>query len=378
MRNSGGRPPAAYSVVDPPCFHKPKTYVRIHQEDSPFRCAVPVSPAGPRASASSAFRLLLVLVPLFLLRACVITYVPPGPDRHAADRLRAEQGPAEEARAARLPPGDRGYETVHTFPRDIQVVEFTNDPSERGAGATGRSAAIKVPTVDGYPVDVDVTVLYRIADPYQVVSRFGFGRPTRRRSSSASPIRWSSSTWASCAPRSSTASSGSHKVQRPQARAARSASRANGLLLADVLIRQYDYPETFQSLTEQKKIQDQSVLANREFAKQAEVADAAQPDEGRGAEPDQRAGPPSSTRRSPGSAPARTSTSARSAPRPTCWSRAAEAERHRADQPRPGRRRLGQAAAAAPRPGAAQQHQGSDLHQRGPDRPRQDRRASEP
>jgi hypothetical protein len=45
----------------------------------------------------------------------------------------------------------------------------------------------------------------------------------------------------------------------------------NGLVLTDVLIRQYDYPQTFQTLTEQKKIQDQSVLANRELAKQAEV-----------------------------------------------------------------------------------------------------------
>jgi regulator of protease activity HflC (stomatin/prohibitin superfamily) len=45
----------------------------------------------------------------------------------------------------------------------------------------------------------------------------------------------------------------------------------NGLELADVLIRQYDYPPTFQTLTEQKKIQDQSVLANQEVAKQNEV-----------------------------------------------------------------------------------------------------------
>jgi len=35
--------------------------------------------------------------------------------------------------------------------------------------------------------------------------------------------------------------------------------------------RQYDYPETFQTLTEQKKIQDQSVLTNIALAKQAEV-----------------------------------------------------------------------------------------------------------
>ena len=46
---------------------------------------------------------------------------------------------------------------------------------------------------------------------------------------------------------------------------------ANGLELTDVVIRQYDYPQTFQTLTEQKKIQDQKVLANRELAKQEEV-----------------------------------------------------------------------------------------------------------
>ncbi len=45
----------------------------------------------------------------------------------------------------------------------------------------------------------------------------------------------------------------------------------NGLELADVLIRQYDYPSTFQALTEQKKIQDQSVLTNKALGKQAEV-----------------------------------------------------------------------------------------------------------
>ncbi len=45
----------------------------------------------------------------------------------------------------------------------------------------------------------------------------------------------------------------------------------NGLALVDVLLRQYDYPETFQALTEQKKLQDQSVLANRAFVKQDEV-----------------------------------------------------------------------------------------------------------
>src|SRR6185436_15906568 len=45
----------------------------------------------------------------------------------------------------------------------------------------------------------------------------------------------------------------------------------NGLQLADIVVRQYDYPATFQKLTEQKKIQDQSAIANRALTKQAEV-----------------------------------------------------------------------------------------------------------
>ena len=49
-----------------------------------------------------------------------------------------------------------GYETVRTFRRDVQAVEFTNDASERGTDHRTMSA-INVPTVDGYPVALDVT-----------------------------------------------------------------------------------------------------------------------------------------------------------------------------------------------------------------------------
>jgi regulator of protease activity HflC (stomatin/prohibitin superfamily) len=63
---------------------------------------------------------------------------------------------------------------VRTFPRNVQAIEFTNDASERGADHR-TIAAVNVPTVDGYPITVDVTVLYRVTDPFLVVSRFGFG-----------------------------------------------------------------------------------------------------------------------------------------------------------------------------------------------------------
>jgi regulator of protease activity HflC (stomatin/prohibitin superfamily) len=215
------------------------------------------------------WRILLVVVPLILLRACLVTYVPP-------DRIGMRQiafGPGKGLQKEPVYAGYRrqisGYEQVRTFPRNMQAVEFTNNPAETGAG-TRRIAAIKVPTVDGYPVDVDVTVLYRIADPYKVVSKFGFGNAYEE----AVVIRFTDPLVKQfLGELLAEQFYGEARLVRVAALKAALAQSfaANGIELADVLIRQYDYPDTFQALTEQKKIQDQSVLANREFKKQAEV-----------------------------------------------------------------------------------------------------------
>ncbi len=215
------------------------------------------------------FRLLLLLVPVFFLRACVLTYVPP-------DMVGVRQvsyGPGKGLRKKPVESGYThevsGYERVHTFPREIQVVEFTNSSLEAASGHR-QLPAIKVPTVDGYPVDVDLTVLYRLSDPYKVASRFGFGRAYEE----AVVVRFTDPLVKQFLG-NLRAEQFYHDARLAQVKALRNelAKRfgANGLVLTDVLIRQYDYPETFQSLTEQKKIQDQSVLANRELAKQAEV-----------------------------------------------------------------------------------------------------------
>jgi regulator of protease activity HflC (stomatin/prohibitin superfamily) len=214
-------------------------------------------------------RLLLVLVPVFLLRSCVFTYVAPG----EIGVRQIAYGPSKGLQKEIVRPGYRreitSYEKVHVFPRDIQAVEFTNHPSERGAGQVQRPA-VKIPTVDGYPVDVDVTVLYRVADPYKLASQFGFGRAYEEsvvvRFTDPLVKRYLGEL---------RAEQFYHEQRLAQVNALKRdlAQRfvTNGLFLTDVLIRQYDYPETFQTLTEQKKIQDQTVLANREFTKQAEV-----------------------------------------------------------------------------------------------------------
>ena len=210
-----------------------------------------------------------VLLLILLLRACTLTYVPP-------DQIGVRQvsfGLSKGLQKEPVKPGYRreiaGVETVHTFPRDIQVVEFTNNESETGAGHQ-KIGAIKVPTVDGYPVDLDVTVLYRIQDPFKVASKFGFGTGYEQSVviNFTDPLvkqylgeLLAEQFYSGARPA---------RVEALK-RELTKRFEANGLKLYDVLVRQYDYPATFQALTEQKKIQDQSVLSNRELAKQAEV-----------------------------------------------------------------------------------------------------------
>jgi regulator of protease activity HflC (stomatin/prohibitin superfamily) len=130
--------------------------------------------------------------------------------------------------------------------------------------------AIKVPTVDGYPVQLDITVIYRIADPYLVFSKFGFGRAYE----DSVVVRFTDPTV-----KQYLGELRAEEFYREERLAKVSALKKelaeifaeNGLELADVLVRQYDYPDTFQALTEQKKIQDQAALANQALAKQAEV-----------------------------------------------------------------------------------------------------------
>src|SRR5690348_15194842 len=78
------------------------------------------------------FKVLLVLSPLLFLRGCLITYVSP-------DQIGLRQiafGPNKGLQKTLVSAGYRrqirGYETIRTFPRDLQIIDFTNNPAERG------------------------------------------------------------------------------------------------------------------------------------------------------------------------------------------------------------------------------------------------------
>ena len=66
-------------------------------------------------------------------------------------------------------------EEMYVFPKDLQVLELEGAREEEGHAFPGGRAA-HIQTSDGFFVDVDVTILYKIADPYLVFTRLGTGR----------------------------------------------------------------------------------------------------------------------------------------------------------------------------------------------------------
>ncbi|MBN1587822.1 MAG: SPFH domain-containing protein [Candidatus Omnitrophica bacterium] len=68
-----------------------------------------------------------------------------------------------------------GIHTMHRFPKNTQVVELTDYPGEKPFRRRVEKSA-HIQTSDGFYVDVDVSILYRITDPYKVITTVGPGR----------------------------------------------------------------------------------------------------------------------------------------------------------------------------------------------------------
>ena len=67
-----------------------------------------------------------------------------------------------------------GLQQMHRLPKDIQVLELTSYP-KTASGFSRREKAAHIQTSDGFFVDVDVSILYRIVDPYKVFTTIGPG-----------------------------------------------------------------------------------------------------------------------------------------------------------------------------------------------------------
>ena len=155
-----------------------------------------------------------------------------------------------------------GYEQLHIFRRDVQTLELNDDPVV-GVKHAYHAPSIRIQTSEGYQVTVDVTVAYRITDPYKVITTVGPGKLYET---------------SVVAPRSDThlrQTLGKLNAEQFYENTARieAAQEARDLLTTDlekhgiqvwnVMVRHYTYDSRYQQLIEQRKIQDQTVFKNK-------------------------------------------------------------------------------------------------------------------
>jgi len=237
------------------------------------RVRIPVLGGGARKLVLGAGAGLLLLLVLF---ASFTTYVEPEELAVRQVFLKLPFGPEMGIQSQIYGPGIYfivpGYERLHLFPRDMQLIEL-NDHLTESSMAASSAPSIRIQTSEGYQVTVDVTVAYRIVDPVALIKAVGPGRlyesqlvlPRADRYLRQSLGELNAEDFYAGKKRQAKAQYARELLTKDLATA--------GIQVWNVMVRHYSYDERYQEAIEQRKIQDQTVFKNRAdaFAKAQEA-----------------------------------------------------------------------------------------------------------
>ncbi len=162
-----------------------------------------------------------------------------------------------------------GTERMHVFSTDVQLLNLTNDANERRKEDKRITPALNIQTSEGYTVSVDLSVLYRIDDPYRVLTGIGPGRLYED---------------SLVIPRSEQilrkllGELDAEQFYDPNKRISRVRKALeelnaelvpNGIRVVQIFARRFAYDARYQTAIEQRKIQDQTVFKNKAEAEMA-------------------------------------------------------------------------------------------------------------
>lgn len=161
--------------------------------------------------------------------------------------------------------------TIHRFPEAVQSLEMSASDAEITTNYEDvrRVPPIEVDTSDGSKVKVDVSILYRIFDPYAVMTKIG---PRRLFEDSAVIPK------AVLALKKNLGKLLAEDFYHESKRVSRCVEARDELntLLKDVgisvdyvLVRQYSYERGYQAQIEERKVKDQLVFTNRSIGEAA-------------------------------------------------------------------------------------------------------------
>jgi regulator of protease activity HflC (stomatin/prohibitin superfamily) len=162
-----------------------------------------------------------------------------------------------------------GTERMYVFPADVQLLNLTNDASERGKAEQTVRPPLNIQTSEGYTVTVDLSVAFRIEDPYRVITVAGPGRLyeeslvfpraeqiLRKRLGELDAEQFYD------------VKLRTDKVQKA-VKDLNAELLPTGVRVVQVFVRRYVYDSRYQQAIEQRKIQDQTVFKNQAEAELA-------------------------------------------------------------------------------------------------------------
>jgi len=165
-------------------------------------------------------------------------------------------------------------EKMHRFPARVQVLELASSSAEGTSDLEGHrtTAAINIQTSEGYTVRVDATVLYRIADPLQVMKTIGPGHLFE--DSAVIPRAAQDLRRALGELDAEDFYQGTKRMDKAAdaQKALEAELKDKGIEVLHVFVRRYIYDQRYQNAIEQRKIQDQTVFKNEAEAKAAIAA----------------------------------------------------------------------------------------------------------
>jgi regulator of protease activity HflC (stomatin/prohibitin superfamily) len=161
-----------------------------------------------------------------------------------------------------------GVERIHLFPQNIQVINFSDSTSE--ISKQSRSApSISIQTNDGYKVQLDVSLLFHLVNPYKVFTEAGPGNAYETRLVIPRADRILRKTLGEL--NSEEFYQGPKRIDKANAAHEQLQTELGefGIYIDAVLVRRYVYDERYQQLIEGRKIKDQTVFLRQAEAKAA-------------------------------------------------------------------------------------------------------------
>jgi regulator of protease activity HflC (stomatin/prohibitin superfamily) len=206
---------------------------------------------------------------VYILGSSCSTYVPPNMIGIRQVYFGAGAGIKPESYGPGLHFIVGGIERLHLFPRDLQIINFSDSSSEQSSLQTRQSDSIKIQTSDGYNVQLDVSIIYRIKDPYHVFTEAGPGRAFEDRLVVPRADRILRKTLGEL--NSEEFYQGPKRIEKAQAAHDQLVAEVApyGIEIAAVLVRGYTYDPKYQQMIEGRKIRDQTVFLRQAEAKAA-------------------------------------------------------------------------------------------------------------